>query len=57
MEGQYTIGEVVQQCREKCYSLLADLDSVDVTEDENELACSVEDAGNFFLGVAEECDA
>lgn len=56
MKGQYTLEEVVQQCRDKAYSLLADLDSVELTEDENELACSVEDAGNFFLGVAEECD-
>ena len=41
MKGQYT---------------LDDLDSIDITGDENELACSVEDAGSFFLGVAEECD-
>lgn len=56
MKGQYTLEEVVQQCREKAYSLLTDLDSIDITGDENELACSVEDAGSFFLGVAEECD-
>ncbi len=57
MKGQYSLEEVVNQCREKCQMLLADLDSVLLTENENELACSVEDAGNFFLGVAEECDA
>ncbi len=56
MKGQYTLDEAVQQCRERCHSVLADLDSVEVTEDENELACSVEDAGSFFLGVAEECE-
>lgn len=57
MKGQYSLEEVIRQCRQKLYELSAVLDSVEVTEDEYELAINMEDAGNYFLGVAEECDA
>lgn len=57
MKGQYSLEEAIRQCRQKLYELSAVLDSVEVTEDEYELAINMEDAGNYFLGVAEECDA
>lgn len=56
MKGQYSLEEVICQCRQKLNELSAALDSVEVTEDEHELAINMEDAGSYFLGVAEECD-
>lgn len=56
MKGQYTFEEAVDQCRKMANQLLIDLDLAEISEDENELNIITEDAGNFFLGVAEECE-
>lgn len=45
---------MVRECRLKAHQLLADLDSAEVTEDEEELAIALEDAGSYFLGASEE---
>lgn len=54
MIDQYDLEELVRECRNKANELFVCLDSVEITEDEEELIISVEDAGNFFLGVAQE---